>query len=29
MKDLIDRLLANKIERISFERGVTPKKSSA
>jgi putative nucleotidyltransferase with HDIG domain len=23
MKDLIDRLLANKIERISFERGVT------
>ena len=24
MKDLIDRLLANKVERISFERGVTP-----
>ena len=24
MKDLVERLLANKVERISFERGVTP-----
>ena len=24
MKDLIERLLANKLERVSFERGVTP-----